>query len=280
MPTTYAHWRFGQECYLTMPSEYQSIINKYRNLYDLGVHGPDIFFYDLRNKEISQYGGGIHKRPAKELFSRFKQTYEKHKEKEAMMAYILGFLTHFALDCYCHSYVYRKVEVSKVSHNKVEAEYDSFLMMEEGKNPNVVNRSESLKPDEYTDKIISYFFKPTIKQISYCTRMQKNIISFTLCRSSFKRSALKKLMNRINKSDYADLICDDDEFELCKDSNQRLRKLQTKSLRDFPNLMNNLLGFFQGKNELDELFNHTFDKTRDYKKIPVLSYKDELKYIV
>ena len=280
MPTTYAHWNFGQDCYNTMPSKYQEIINKYRNLYDLGVHGPDIFFYDLKNSDVSHYGHMLHTRPAKELFESFKQSYEAHEEKEPMISYLLGFLSHFTLDCYCHSYVFRKTDVSKVSHNKIESEFDSYLMMRDGKDPNKVNRAESLCPDEFSDKIISYFFDKSIKQIEYCTRMQVKVIEFTRCKTKLKRSALKKVLNIMNKSDYADLICDDDEFELCKDSNLRLLKLKDKSLKMFPILMNSLLGYFEGKNELDKEFDHNFEMWPDYKTIPVLSYKDELEYKV
>ena len=47
MPTTYAHYRFGAECISVMPEQLQKIVNEHRALFDIGVHGPDIFFYDL-----------------------------------------------------------------------------------------------------------------------------------------------------------------------------------------------------------------------------------------
>ena len=45
MPTTYTHQRFGSECLAALPEERREAVQRYRGLYDTGVHGPDIFFY-------------------------------------------------------------------------------------------------------------------------------------------------------------------------------------------------------------------------------------------
>ena len=45
MPTTYTHHRFGSECLAALPEELREAVQRYRGLYDTGVHGPDIFFY-------------------------------------------------------------------------------------------------------------------------------------------------------------------------------------------------------------------------------------------
>ena len=50
-----------------------------------------------------------------------------------MLAYILGFLTHFTFDSQAHGYVDRKKEVDGITHNKVESEYDGYLMRKQGK---------------------------------------------------------------------------------------------------------------------------------------------------
>ena len=45
MPSTYAHYRIGQEVYGKLEGEPKKIIEKYKELYDIGLHGPDILFY-------------------------------------------------------------------------------------------------------------------------------------------------------------------------------------------------------------------------------------------
>ena len=45
MPTTYAHYRFGKEVTEALPRGLQNTIEYHRDLYDIGLHGPDILFY-------------------------------------------------------------------------------------------------------------------------------------------------------------------------------------------------------------------------------------------
>ena len=118
MPTTYAHYIFGDEVLNILPQEYQNIIKRHRNIYDFGVHGPDIFFYyhGYKSNDVTKFGMTMHFEPAKIFFARAKEVYKTHEEKEMMMAYILGFLTHFTFDSFAHSYIERKSEL-QISHN-------------------------------------------------------------------------------------------------------------------------------------------------------------------
>ena len=56
MPTTYAHYRFGDKCINTLPNNLKEIINNNREIFNYGVHGPDIFFYYncLKHNSINQ----------------------------------------------------------------------------------------------------------------------------------------------------------------------------------------------------------------------------------
>ena len=65
MPTTYAHWRFGDKCIRMLPDDLQNIILNNRAIFDYGVHGPDIFFYYncLKHNEVNRYGSAMHDIP-------------------------------------------------------------------------------------------------------------------------------------------------------------------------------------------------------------------------
>ena len=54
MPSTYAHYRFGQEVLKELPNDIKKIIIENKELYDIGLHGPDLLFYylPLKNNEI------------------------------------------------------------------------------------------------------------------------------------------------------------------------------------------------------------------------------------
>ena len=45
MPTTYAHYKFGKEVLSALPRPLQNSIEAHRELFDIGLHGPDILFY-------------------------------------------------------------------------------------------------------------------------------------------------------------------------------------------------------------------------------------------
>jgi len=278
MPTTYAHWHFGQECIETMPDHFKKIISQHRDFFDIGVHGPDIFFYDLMHKDLPAFGARMHSEAAKGFFENCCKVYIENNEKDEMLAYILGFLSHFTLDSQCHGYIDRKKEVSGISHNKIESEYDGHLIRLDGKKVNLTDRSESLKPDKNKARIIAYFMPYDQKAILRTTRAHRFIISFLNCVSENKRHILEFLFTKLNMSNYKDLLVGNEEMEECRDSNLRLDKLKANALKIYPKLMNNLLDHINKNTRLNRYFDHNYEPWEDYKEIPILSYEEELEY--
>ena len=45
MPANYAHYRFGKLAFPTLPANVRQCIGRFRRMYDIGLHGPDILFY-------------------------------------------------------------------------------------------------------------------------------------------------------------------------------------------------------------------------------------------
>lgn len=48
MPANYAHYRFGKQLLSGMCPNDRRSIQRFRRLYDMGLHGPDIFFNAYR----------------------------------------------------------------------------------------------------------------------------------------------------------------------------------------------------------------------------------------
>ncbi|MBO4920253.1 MAG: zinc dependent phospholipase C family protein [Erysipelotrichaceae bacterium] len=280
MPTTYTHWHFGQECIEILPDELKKTVNDHRDLYDIGVHGPDIFFYDLLHKDISSYASAAHEIAAKEFFDNARDAYAQHSEKEEMIAYLLGFLSHFVLDSSTHGYVERKAEVSDISHNAIEAEYDGHMMRLDGRAVHLVDRVESLKPNLHNATIISYFFPFDARTIYRTLKGQKILLGSLNCVSDLKRKILGWLFLKLGQKDYHDLLVPKEETEGCRDSNLRLDKLRKIALKRYPVLLENLLDHLNNEEELDKYFDHGFGPWKSYRRIPVLCYEDELHYKV
>ena len=135
MPSTYAHRVFGERVLHRCPQSLASAIREHRQLYDIGLHGPDVLFYYhvLKNCAVNAKGYAMHARPAKEFFETAKAAYAAAADKGAALAYLLGFVCHFALDSACHGYIENKIAVSHVTHTEIESEFDRSLLEAEGK---------------------------------------------------------------------------------------------------------------------------------------------------
>ena len=107
MPANYAHYRFGKQLLSGMCPNDRRSIQRFRRLYDMGLHGPDIFFYynPLIKTATGQLGGVFHAQSGQEFFARVCA----QAGSEAGRVYLLGLLGHYCLDSLCHPYVEKTV---------------------------------------------------------------------------------------------------------------------------------------------------------------------------
>lgn len=284
MPTTYAHWRFGDKCIPTLPEDLQNIIHKYRNEFDYGVHGPDIFFYYncLKHNEVNKYGTWMHDQPFRDtLKNTFKPMYKRHDNREAALSYLLGFLCHFTLDSYCHGYIDRKDEVSGCSHGRIESQYDRHLLIKDGFDPIKKSVTFSLKPTESCcHNIAQMYTRFDEKTVAKTLKDQLFYLNLLKDDSDIKRGLLRTAMKLAKTYSFLDLLIGKTEDERCKDSMLRLDKYFDKAREHYPALAANLVAWLDDKAELDEYFHNHFCPKPDYKEIPILSYDEELNYQV
>ena len=279
MPTTYAHWAFGRDCIKLMPEDIQNIIHEHRDIYDLAVHGPDILFYDMKSKKVNEIGVETHHMNAKHFFKNAKNSYKRFKQKEEMLVYMIGFLTHFTLDSVCHTYVETKRKFENCTHNCVEGQWDRHLIVLDGRQPNLVDRAESLKPNKTNAKIISYFYPFDEKTILRTCKWQVRIVRLVNSISPFKEKCFRKVLTKFELYNYADLFMGQEEYKICQDSNLRLDKLRTKALNLFPKLLRSLLSYIDNDKELIKYFENNLEDKSD-EIVPVLSVDEEINYIV
>lgn len=89
------------------PEEYISIIKKNINYYYLGSIFPDTFYYSdkISEERISDHIHGKDGNPTNRIIFDFLEHAKKNKS-ERELAFILGFISHFALDIVFHPVVY------------------------------------------------------------------------------------------------------------------------------------------------------------------------------
>lgn len=161
MPTTYAHYRFGEAVRRQLPDSVRKIINQNEELFHYGVHGPDHFFYysPLAKTDVGEIGTRIHEQPAKTFFTRAARIMHKCSDKEAHLAYAYGYLCHFAMDYVCHGYIGEQMEEKGLSHYEIEAEYDRRLLVMDGyERPVEVCVTKHMHPSMKSARIIADFY--------------------------------------------------------------------------------------------------------------------------
>ena len=136
MPGNYAHYRFGQAILPTLPQEIRRTVGRFRQRFDMGLHGPDILFYHdlLLKSTVSRQGHKLHNQTGKSFFERACRAVRMNPT-EAARAYLYGLLAHYALDSLCHPYIKRTVEAGSGSHREIETEFDRYLLELDGKSP-------------------------------------------------------------------------------------------------------------------------------------------------
>lgn len=161
MPTTYTHYKFGKDVMNALPRPLQKIISENRELYDIGLHGPDILFYYrfFMKNHVNQQGYELHDLPADRFFKNALQVIEKSEDKGAAQAYVYGIICHFALDSECHKYVEKMIQVSGISHSEIEMELDRLLLTEDYVNPVTYLGTKHIHPTQRNAEVIASFYE-------------------------------------------------------------------------------------------------------------------------
>lgn len=159
MPSAYAHYRFGQQLLSVLPKPVRLPVQRHRSLFDLGLQGPDFFFYYKLGKDtpVKRLAQEYHHRTGKSVFSAACRTLGKPSEEER--AYLHGLLAHYCLDACCHPIVYRVTGENSLAHNAMESEFDRFLLACDGvKSPHSYHRGRTVRCSGAAAAVIARFY--------------------------------------------------------------------------------------------------------------------------
>lgn len=149
MPTTYAHYSFGEAIRTRLAGPARPAIDRHLDLYRLGLHGPDFLFYykPLSPNRLTALGHRIHKETGVAFLERAGRIAHgignvgqvpaaagAQEQCGDALAYLLGFACHYLLDSACHPLV-RLAQARGLKHNLIETEFDRVLMERDGLDP-------------------------------------------------------------------------------------------------------------------------------------------------
>ncbi|MBQ8322936.1 MAG: zinc dependent phospholipase C family protein [Clostridia bacterium] len=224
MPALYAHLRFGEEVSKTLPAPLQDLVKKYPEAFALGTQGPDILFYHhpLKKNEIRKYGTELHEKTAFEVFSAAGE--KRTDEPSAYNAYLCGFLCHFTLDLFCHPYIDQTMN-DKVTHGKIESEFDKFLLRKDGKPIRGYNTATPIKDENGTREAAALLLGVPQENIAVAIKTMKKINGWFSKKCELFHTFVHALLRLANmERKFGDMFLHKKDDSLCETPNRVLEE--------------------------------------------------------
>lgn len=190
MPGFTTHYIFGMKAYNDMPnSQLKHIVAKHRWLYQLGLQGPDMFFYNipiLRHQDYRNVGSHMHEHQVSQFFDcclRHIGLITSRQQKEEAIAYFAGYINHYIADSICHPFIYGRIgyDINEPStknhglHAALENDLDAILLWKyKKKKPSEFNQTASICLNGQEMQFISHFLSSCINETYYPITYRNN----------------------------------------------------------------------------------------------------------
>ncbi|MBE6934143.1 MAG: hypothetical protein E7462_03735 [Ruminococcaceae bacterium] len=198
MPANYAHYRMANALLPTFPADICRTIHRFRRLFDVGLHGPDIFLYHrmLLPTSVNALGSKYHQQTGREFFMRACHVARTEKS-EAAAAYIYGVLCHYVLDSRCTPFISEKAKQGIAGYGEIEVEFDRFLLEMDGKCPpesQDLSQHLHLTPGECAT--VAKFYPPaTPRQVQSSLHSMRTTLKRFAAPEGARRAVLRKILS-------------------------------------------------------------------------------------
>lgn len=262
MPSTFAHYHFGNLVLAGLDTELQEKIVCSRKLFSIGVHGPDILFHfrPLYSNRINAEGHEMHARNAYPFFTACRELVASSCDPEAARAYVLGFICHFTLDSACHGYINRQVEETGVSHVELEMEFDKRLMYRQHLDPLKYDTTASLHADAHGGSVIAPFFHIRPEQAEESVASMKRFLTMFRTVRGVGRKAVLYVLDKMGKSEaFAGMFVTKEDNPKCAASNDVLEERLREAVPVARELIRAYLDWEEKGVPLPERFRRNFE---------------------
>ena len=269
MPSTYAHYKFGQEIYKRLPESIKSSVDLSRELFAIGQHGPDIFFYHsaLKANPVRDMGFAMHERSALEFFEPAVKILQNTDDRSGYRAYIYGFVCHFILDSTSHWYVEDAIKETGVPHTWIEGDLDRMLMARDGLDPVKYMTASHIAVSDANAGVISEFFPSVSKESAY--KALKDMVFYSKllrCKGPLKRKFILTGINIMGGSEFlGGMVIRPKANEKCEDAVKNLDILFNKALDEAEIYLAEFEEAIETGMPLSDRFNRTFGPDKESK---------------
>ena len=263
MPAFYAHDCFGEKVLGKTDGEIREIILKYYAQFEIGLQGPDIFFFyrPYSKNKIVKYGNHLHAVSARPFFERAVRAAGAAGRDSAQYAYLLGFICHFILDSECHPYVAEMIEKTGVQHLEIEEEFEKYLLRKDGLHPLAYRLGRLVPTDEYTAKAIAPFYPGISWQIVQSSlRWLRFIKNLLRAPGRVKQGLINTIMKMGGRYAYSKgLMHQRVDNPKCAESNQELYLRFVGAIEIAAEMIESLDESLRNGQELNHRFDRTFE---------------------
>ena len=254
MPANYAHYRFGKLALPALPAGARQCIGRFRRMYDIGLHGPDILFYynPIMDTPVGQLGHSYHTHSGQLFFPEAC----RQADSEAARAYLYGLLGHYCLDSLCHPYINRLVDIGEARHMALESQLERRLLIADGvSSPATFDMSKRLRLTRGECMTVAQFYPPaTGANISRSIKLMSMSTHFL---ASPKRAQREKLLSRVNW-ELCDILIPEAENEDLTLYVDELVQLYAQALERYPRMLEQLMAHMETGESLGEDFAPSF----------------------
>lgn len=257
MPSHYTHYRFGAAVIPMLPPQAQRSVRLFRRLYDVGLHGPDIFFYHnifFKDKVVA-LGSKYHNMTGEEFFAPICKRL-RLEPNEAALAYLYGLLTHYCLDSTIHPFVHEKTDDGKIGHIELETEFDRFLLQLDGRRqPNTFDCSPHMKLTKGECATVAKLYSTTPAAVDASVRNMASTVKFVaMPNSNFRRMVENTLQGKLRQN-----FMGRTPNKNCAHLDEPILALCDQALDKFPAMVDALAAHMSHNAPLGELFRDTFN---------------------
>lgn len=257
MPANYAFHRFGEAALAALPQSQQRPIQRFRRLYNGGLHGADLYFYfrPLVQTPVRELYRTYHAMSGQEFFTQACGLL-KQNPSEGAFACLYGLLAHYCLSTQL-SALFREQEIlSTLSRTELEVELDRYLLCLEGKTPaHTQDLSESLKLTRGECVTVSLFFPPATAANTFAA--WQSMVFWTRRFASPRRRFAKLALGTAPEA-FRDQMMPDHANHRCLHLDSAMAACLDRALERYPEMARQLTAFRENGTPLGDDFAPTF----------------------
>lgn len=257
MPANYAFHRFGAEALRRLPEKQQRPIQRFRRLYNAGLHGADLFFYfrPMLQSPVGELYRTYHSMTGREFFVQACELLKKNPS-EGGTACLYGLLANFCLSSRLSPLFREAMSAGDLTRTELEVELDRYLLCLDGKMPaHQQDLSPSFKMTRGECVTLSLFYPPATAANLFSA--YRSMVFWTRRMAAKKRGLIQALL-KTAQGTFAHQLMPDHANHKCLHLDSAMEACCIQALELYPELARQLTAFRESGEPLGEQFDHPF----------------------